>query len=178
MLVSTCLIVRHATCFQVILVKQKVQHCCPAIVIVPCCRPAGSSSEQTAHSQLGIRHNKALALSSLALPKANRSLGKPAGVVGMCKEHMGVALALKVPVFFVVTKVDICPEHVLKHTLGTLQAILRKPGVKKKPFMVSAPARHGSTLACQCLGGVRYSHRQAHAQLVDVDCCADPCALA
>lgn len=58
------------------------------------------------------------------------------GIVGMCKEHMGVALALKVPVFFVVTKVDICPEHVLKHTLSTLQAILKKPGVKKKPFMV------------------------------------------
>lgn len=50
---------------------------------------------------------------------------------------MGVALALKVPVFFVVTKVDICPEHVLKHTLATLQAILKKPGVKKKPFMVT-----------------------------------------
>ena len=60
-----------------------------------------------------------------------------AGIVGMCKEHFGVALALKVPVFFVVTKVDICPEHVLQHTLASLQAILRKPGVKKKPFMVS-----------------------------------------
>jgi GTPase len=63
-------------------------------------------------------------------------VGANAGVVGMCKEHMGVALALKVPVFFVVTKVDICPEHVLKHTLSTLHAILKKPGVKKKPFMV------------------------------------------
>lgn len=63
-------------------------------------------------------------------------VGANAGIVGMCKEHMGVALALKVPVFFVVTKVDICPEHVLKHTLATLQAILKKPGVKKKPFMV------------------------------------------
>lgn len=30
-----------------------------------------------------------------------------AGVVGMCKEHLGVALALKVPVFFLVTKVTI-----------------------------------------------------------------------
>lgn len=59
----------------------------------------------------------------------------------MCKEHMGVALALKVPVFFVVTKVDICPEHVLKHTLSTLQAILKKPGVKKKPFMVCHRSR-------------------------------------
>lgn len=54
----------------------------------------------------------------------------------MCKEHFGVALALKVPVLFVVTKVDICPEHVLQHTLSSLHAILKKPGVKKKPFMV------------------------------------------
>ena len=60
-----------------------------------------------------------------------------AGIVGMCKEHLGVALALKVPVFFVVTKVDICPEHILKETLSKLHAILKKPGVKKKPFMVS-----------------------------------------
>ena len=94
-----------------------------------------------------------------------RSLGVPAGVVGMCKEHMGVALALKVPVFFVVTKVDICPEHVLKHTLGTLQAILRKPGVKKKPFMVGATAVHWSASVWE--SSVRYCHGQAHAHLVD-----------
>jgi len=44
-------------------------------------------------------------------------VGANMGVVGMCKEHLGVALALKVPVFFVVTKVDIAPEHVLKNTV-------------------------------------------------------------
>jgi len=58
------------------------------------------------------------------------------GIVGMCKEHLGVALALKVPVFFIVTKVDICPDHILKETLSKLNAILKKPGVKKRPFMV------------------------------------------
>eukprot|EP00884_Botryococcus_braunii_P019205 jgi/Botrbrau1/5969/Bobra.104_1s0001.1 len=63
-------------------------------------------------------------------------VGANAGVVGMCKEHLGVALALKVPVFFVVTKVDLCPEHKLTDTLETLNTILRKPGVKKKPFQV------------------------------------------
>ncbi|EFN58066.1 hypothetical protein CHLNCDRAFT_57128 [Chlorella variabilis] len=42
----------------------------------------------------------------------------------------------KVPVFFVVTKIDLAPEHVLKHTLATLQQILKKPGVKKRPFLV------------------------------------------
>ena len=35
---------------------------------------------------------------------------------------------------------DICPEHVLKHTLESLQLILRKPGVKKRPFMVRSEA--------------------------------------
>lgn len=63
-------------------------------------------------------------------------VGANMGVVGMCKEHLGVALALKIPVFFVVTKVDICPEHVLKNTLQNLFSILKKPGVKKKPFLV------------------------------------------
>lgn len=63
-------------------------------------------------------------------------VGANAGVVGMCKEHLGVALALRVPVFFVVTKIDLAPAHVLQHTLTTLQTILKKPGVKKKPFVV------------------------------------------
>lgn len=63
-------------------------------------------------------------------------VGANAGVVGMCKEHLGVALALKVPVFFVVTKIDLAPEHVMKHTLQTLSGILKKPGVRKRPFLV------------------------------------------
>ena len=73
----------------------------------------------------------------------------------MCKEHFGVALALKVPVFFVVTKVDICPEHVLQHTLTSLQGILRKPGVRKKPFMVRITVAACGQPAClrDCTSG-------------------------
>mmetsp|Transcript_39503 Transcript_39503/g.87887 ORF Transcript_39503/g.87887 Transcript_39503/m.87887 type:complete len:658 (-) Transcript_39503:428-2401(-) len=63
-------------------------------------------------------------------------VGANMGVVGMCKEHLGVALALKVPVFFIITKVDIAPEHILRQTVQALTAILKKPGVKKKPFLV------------------------------------------
>lgn len=40
------------------------------------------------------------------------------------------------PAFFVVTKIDLAPEHVLKHTLQTLTGILKKPGVRKRPFLV------------------------------------------
>lgn len=44
-------------------------------------------------------------------------VGANAGIVGMCKEHFGVAMALKIPCFFVITKVDICPEHVFKNSI-------------------------------------------------------------
>uniref|UniRef100_A0A7S1T5B3 Tr-type G domain-containing protein n=1 Tax=Tetraselmis chuii TaxID=63592 RepID=A0A7S1T5B3_9CHLO len=68
-------------------------------------------------------------------------VGANAGLIGMCKEHLGVALALKVPTFFLVTKCDdICPEHVLKDTLKRLSALMKKPGVKKRPFVVHSIA--------------------------------------
>ena len=41
-------------------------------------------------------------------------VGANAGVVGMTKEHLGLALALSVPVFVVVTKIDMCPQNVLQ----------------------------------------------------------------
>ena len=41
-------------------------------------------------------------------------IGANAGIVGMTKEHLGLALALSVPVFVVVTKIDMCPPNVLQ----------------------------------------------------------------
>lgn len=32
----------------------------------------------------------------------------------MTKEHLGLALALNVPVFVVVTKIDMCPANILQ----------------------------------------------------------------
>ncbi len=52
-------------------------------------------------------------------------VGANAGIVGMTKEHLGLALALSVPVFVVVTKIDMCPENVLQETLKLLVRILR-----------------------------------------------------
>ena len=48
----------------------------------------------------------------------------------------GIALALKIPSFFVITKIDICPEHIFNNTMKSLHAILKKPGVRKIPIMV------------------------------------------
>ena len=45
----------------------------------------------------------------------------------------------QVPVFFIITKVDMSPDHVTKQTVADLCAILRKPGVRKRPFRVATP---------------------------------------
>ena len=63
-------------------------------------------------------------------------MGANAGVIGMAKEHLGLALALNVPVFVVVTKIDMCPGNVLQDTLKMLQRILKSPGCRKMPVLV------------------------------------------
>lgn len=61
-------------------------------------------------------------------------VGSNQGVVGMAKEHLGLALALSVPVFVVVTKIDMCPKNVLDQTMKTLRKILKSPACRKMPL--------------------------------------------
>ncbi|CAB3359760.1 Hypothetical predicted protein [Cloeon dipterum] len=63
-------------------------------------------------------------------------VGANAGIVGMTKEHLGLALALNVPVFVVVTKIDMCPPNVLTDTLRLLVKVLKSQGCRKVPVMV------------------------------------------
>jgi hypothetical protein len=63
-------------------------------------------------------------------------IGANAGIIGMTKEHLGLALALHKPVFVVITKIDMCPPNVLASTLKLLQKILKSPGCKKIPLLV------------------------------------------
>ena len=53
----------------------------------------------------------------LFTPPGMLMVGANAGIVGMTKEHLGLALALSVPVFVVVTKIDMCPPNVLQVNL-------------------------------------------------------------
>uniref|UniRef100_A0A1A9VJ01 GTP-binding protein 1 n=1 Tax=Glossina austeni TaxID=7395 RepID=A0A1A9VJ01_GLOAU len=66
-------------------------------------------------------------------------IGANAGVVGTTKEHLGLALALSVPVFVVVTKIDMCPPNVLQDNLKLLFKILKSQGCRKVPVMVKTP---------------------------------------
>lgn len=59
------------------------------------------------------------------------------GLIGMSKEHLGLALALNVPVMVVITKIDICPPNVLEQTITQLKKILKSPGARKLPIFVS-----------------------------------------
>ena len=68
--------------------------------------------------------------------KTCSQIGANAGVVGMTKEHLGLALALGVPVFVVVTKIDMCPPNILHETLQMLHKILKSPGCRKMPVLV------------------------------------------
>jgi GTPase len=61
-------------------------------------------------------------------------VGSNMGVQIMTKEHISIACALNVPMFVVVTKVDICPPNILKLTRTSLAKLLRGNG--KMPFPV------------------------------------------
>lgn len=58
------------------------------------------------------------------------------GLIGMSKEHLGIALALNVPVMVVVTKIDICPPKILEETITQITKIMRSPGARKVPTFI------------------------------------------
>ncbi|KAH7361615.1 GTP-binding protein [Plectosphaerella cucumerina] len=58
------------------------------------------------------------------------------GLVGMSKEHLGIALALNVPVMVVITKIDICPPNILEQTINQITKILKSPGARKIPIFI------------------------------------------
>lgn len=63
-------------------------------------------------------------------------VGSNMGVVGTTKEHLGVTMALRIPVMVVITKVDLCPPEILKQTLDQLRQILKSQSCQKIPILV------------------------------------------
>lgn len=58
------------------------------------------------------------------------------GLIGMSKEHLGIAVALNVPVMVIITKIDICPPQILQETITQLTKILKSPGARKIPVFI------------------------------------------
>ncbi|MGQ9479045.1 MAG: GTP-binding protein [Thermoproteota archaeon] len=63
-------------------------------------------------------------------------VGGNAGPIGTFREHLGLTVTLKIPVFIVVTKVDMTPLEVLSKTISEVENILKLPGVNKIPFVI------------------------------------------
>ncbi|KAH8828469.1 GTP-binding protein 1 [Flagelloscypha sp. PMI_526] len=66
------------------------------------------------------------------------TVGANAGLIGMSKEHLAIALALNVPVVVCVTKIDMTPRNVLNETVSQLVKILKSPGCRKTPVFVKS----------------------------------------
>ena len=47
-------------------------------------------------------------------------VGANMGVSRMTREHIGITLALKIPLFIVIKKIDIAPKNIYEDTLNTL----------------------------------------------------------
>uniref|UniRef100_H3AAP9 GTP binding protein 2 n=1 Tax=Latimeria chalumnae TaxID=7897 RepID=H3AAP9_LATCH len=59
------------------------------------------------------------------------------GIAGTTREHLGLAMALKVPFFIVVSKVDLCTKATIERTVKQLERILKQPGCNKVPLLVT-----------------------------------------
>jgi len=56
---------------------------------------------------------------------------------GTTREHLGLAMALKVPIFIVISKVDLCTRATVQRTVRQLERVLKQPGCNKVPMVVS-----------------------------------------
>lgn len=63
-------------------------------------------------------------------------IGSNMGVSKMTKEHLGIAVVLKVPFILVITKIDLCPQNVMDETMKTIKMILKNANVNKIPIEI------------------------------------------
>ena len=65
------------------------------------------------------------------------TIGVDRGIIGMTKEHLAIALALKMPIFIVITKIDIAIDQKLENIENRLASIFKLPiaGKKKLEFV-------------------------------------------
>ena len=63
-------------------------------------------------------------------------VGANFGLSRMTKEHLGIALALEIPFFVVMTKIDMVEDEVLKKTLDNITKLLKAGSVNKKPLLM------------------------------------------
>ena len=58
------------------------------------------------------------------------------GISKMTKEHLGISLALRLPFFVVLTKIDMTPPEITANTMKTLRKLLTVSSVNRRPLVV------------------------------------------
>ena len=58
------------------------------------------------------------------------------GIQKMTKEHVSICLALKIPFFVVMTRIDICSDHVTTKTLDSIKKLSKANGIRKIPYII------------------------------------------
>ena len=65
-------------------------------------------------------------------------VGANMGVLRMTKEHFKLAIALNLPIIFVLTKIDICPDNILETTIQSINKLIKIAYKNnKKSFIVT-----------------------------------------
>ena len=78
-----------------------------------------------------------LGLSGLYPQYSMLVVGANMGVSRMTKEHIGICMAFKIPMFVVVTKLDLAPEQIYQDTVNTLSKILKGTACNLKPLVIT-----------------------------------------
>lgn len=63
-------------------------------------------------------------------------VGANMGVQRMTKEHLGITVALKIPIIIVITKIDVPDKSVYKETLDVIIEMMKSPGIDKHPVII------------------------------------------
>ena len=58
------------------------------------------------------------------------------GIQRMTKEHLGLCLALKLPFYIVVTRMDSTPDNIKQETMSNILKLLKMPTVRKLPYPI------------------------------------------
>lgn len=69
---------------------------------------------------------------------SNQSFSPLLPPAGTTREHLGLAMALKVPIFIVISKVDLCTRTTVERTVRQLERVLKQPGCNKVPMVIGS----------------------------------------
>jgi GTPase len=81
-------------------------------------------------------------------------VGGNLGLSRMTKEHLGIAIALEIPFFIVITKTDMVEEEILKNTIHEISQLLKTKNVNKKPIIVEYDEKIDKTLISKIIKDV------------------------